>query len=330
MIRATVVVWAMIGWKCCVLGASVQRGDILVSEFGYSSLSSVAEYTPTGALVQSFTSSTTSQQWRGADTLPDGRILTTRGDVNSLDFINPSNGQITGVAIPSLTGSPGDIGVLSDGTIVVADQLGATRLYTSAGANVGTIANPTGTGAFGLFVDRNDHIWEADLYPAGQLHSGSYIFEFDRSGNLLRQLSLSWNAADLVVDGKGDLWVASWWDQTVWHLSADGTPIGSIVLPADHGSANEFTSLALGLDGNIYANMRVELAILEVSSDGSLIRTIPRVTPGDEPCFIAVAGYSAVPEPSALPLAAWAATILMVAYVRANSLKKLLRGAIPG
>jgi hypothetical protein len=318
---AAAFVW--IGNSAAMAGVIPKPGDLLVNVFGFGKPSSIGHYDSTGAFIQSFTGP--GNAWLGAASLPDGRIATTVRDPQLLRIFNPADMSYVDHPIPEINGSaPGDIAVFHDGTIAIADQENpevshsAIEIYNSSGQHLRSIGSLNMSGALGLFVDQHDHLWALNLYPDGSVTGGSRIFEFDKAGNLLTQFTTSWKASDLVRDSAGNLWVSNWHEQRVMHLAPNGNLIDSFLLPSTHQFTNHFASIAMGLDGTIFATARRDLSIFQFDQNGQILNSFPNVTlgmnpnPNDTfPAFMDVVGV--VPEPPAIWLAVLAIAMVAIA-----------------
>ncbi len=126
--------------------AQVLPGDLLLNSYLFPDV--LAHYRPDGTVVQT-TGAGTGQNWEGAAILPNGNWVTTRRvPKNGVNIFDGVTGAEIATWDVSGFGFAGDVGVFSDGTIAVVDQLGSKvwRLDTAGNVIASWSVTPSPTG----------------------------------------------------------------------------------------------------------------------------------------------------------------------------------------
>ncbi|MEO6707994.1 MAG: hypothetical protein ABI054_12100 [Planctomycetota bacterium] len=257
--------WKLLVWITFFALAGSARGqndssDILLNQFIANP--GLKRLRQDGTVVWS-ASGGTGAYWEGCSLTPQGHTVTTRRSPQpGVDVFDWNGVEIGNFATPEVT-LPGDVSVFSDGVLAVDDQYGGVKLYTEAGSYLSTMVAPGQTGPFGSYVDRHDQLFACDL--------GRQILKWDRSGQLLLTIQLSYQPGDLVVASDQTLWVTDRNGNKVRHLDPAGTPLGEFPVL---GIGN-FCGIALGSDGTLFVTSDLSLQIYHYSTAGVLLGSIP-------------------------------------------------------
>lgn len=260
--------------------AQVVNGDVLVGNFDSSSMA-VEHYSEDGTLLATATGGGIS--YEGALLLQSDRLATTARSPNSVRIFDLQGSEVDFFLLPQVSGVPGDLDQLSDGTLVVMDQQGGeVELYSEAGQHRATFTHPNLTHPFGCYVDGEDRTWVADLDAFAGVGG---IFCFDKLGNALLATSPGFEPGDLVIDNDGTIWVTNRPQGLVVHLDAQGALIGSF----DPLLSSGFEGIGLHENGTLYLGAEGSPELRMYTRTGQFRGSFP-VAPSALIVFLTVVG----------------------------------------
>lgn len=246
--------------------AAVGTAQVLPGEFlvNTRSPSALDHYRVDGTLVHSH--SLPGQPGYGAALTADGLWVATRhAPAPGLIVYDPeSDTELVDVDTPSIA-FPGDVEVLSDGTLVVADFFsGDLGHFDAAGNLLATWSVPGASWIAWLTVGAQDEIWCTDFCSRA-------IYHLDASGNLLGTIPIAVAMKDLVRAADGTLWmVTASCSGKLFHYSATGQPLGVV----DTGLACLF-SVAVAPDGTLWVSDGPDGHLHQFDETGNLLGSFP-------------------------------------------------------
>lgn len=241
--------------------AQILPGELLVNT---RSPSALAHYRVDGTLVQSH--ALPGQAGYGAAVMSDGRWVATRhAPTSGLIVYDPeSDTELLDLDTPTLA-FPGDVEVLSDDTIVVADFFsGDLGHFDAAGNLLATWSVPGASWIAWLTVDAGDEIWCTDFCSRA-------IYHLDAAGNVLGTLPIAVAMKDLVRAADGTLWmVTASCSGKVYHYTSKGKLLGVV----DTGLACLF-SVAITPDDTLWVSDGPGGHLYRYDATGNLLSSFP-------------------------------------------------------
>jgi streptogramin lyase len=303
-----------VSWSPAItVGAPFRKGDIFLNNLLPGS---IQQYGSDGTLVETYLGP--HDYWEGAAITPDGRVATSfRGPLSGFGeqraggvYLFQPDGGVTSFSTPQVNLS-GDVSVFRDGTIAVSSQWGSTlELYSLSGMHLRSISHSGFAGdrsPFGTAIGPDDTIWCAlARFPT--------IQHFAKEGTHLGSFEAAENIADLVVDHvDGTLWMPGQDGNRVYHYSPQGTLLGSfetLIVP----ESQRFNGIAMSPQRTLYLVSENSDVIYHYDTSGNLLGQISLATPYHP----VVMGVVLVPEPSALTLISWFATVIFSRWKRCD------------
>lgn len=292
-----------VGMICNVVAESagadlggLSHGDVLISNL--ESPAVVRQYRPDGSLVRSY--SGTGSAYEGASYNQDGFVITTRRSPSSgINIYDSRNGSETTFNTPQVI-LPGDVGVKSDGSLVVCDQFGRDiNMYSPAGVHMGSFTAPILSGGdrnpFGIAMASDDSFWVS-------LARNPYLIHFAANGTLISQFDAGFHVGDIAIDPvDGTLWIPSRESNTVHQFNTLGVELSSFATSIPI-SSQSFNGIAISPTRTIYLASEASQVIRHYDRAGNSLGSF-QLPSGSSPFVLnVVTDPLQVPEPLAVHL----------------------------
>ena len=253
--------------------AQVLPGDLLLNSFNTPAV--LVHYRPDGTVVQT-TGPGSGISWAGAAILPNGNWVTTyRSPTRVAIFDGVTGDELRAWKVPpGFSGTAGDVGVFSDGSIAVVAVNGRVWHFDAAGTLIAlwkVSANP-----LGILVDPQDEVWTCDWKSGLLLHT-------DDQGNKINQFFTGNGAGDVTMAEDGTLFVTRRNTGRVAHYARDGTFLGAFKATG----SPQTDAIAMGADGTLWVSGQTETLIRNFDQTGTLLGSFD-VGPAAHPVFLTI------------------------------------------
>jgi hypothetical protein len=259
------------------LTAQVQPDDLLVAYSASGNDSSVTEYDPSGAVVNQIASTA----WTGFTSCavtPAGELVINRGSGNRIE-VHAYDGTLLNDFYPTAAlGAAWDIDVFSDGAIAICAKDVGVVLYNVDGDHLDTFAPAGIEYPFGCHITGSDLLWVVDRQLS--IPGLSRVWQFDRSGAVLRTFDVDFDASDIVRSVDGTLWLSDYSAGRVVQYTQDGTQLTAFDVQID-STLRTLWSLAIDASGSIITSGHYDSHVRYYTPTGTLISEYDTGEPGN-------------------------------------------------